>query len=106
MKRSSSGRMSENAERLNRQAGQSRCGDDRMKHRHGMKAAMSGAIILGAALFLVMAAGLAQTKLPALRVSVGQAAPNFSLPATNGKTMSLSSFRGHTVLLDFYEGYW
>lgn len=50
--------------------------------------------------------GLCQAKLPPLRVSVGRKAPDFSLPSTSGKLVKLSDFRGHTVLLDFYEGYW
>lgn len=41
-----------------------------------------------------------------LNVHVGEKAPNFTLPAAEGGTVSLSQFAGHNVLLDFYEGYW
>lgn len=41
-----------------------------------------------------------------LNVHVGEKAPNFTLPAAGGGTVSLSQFAGHNVLLDFYEGYW
>jgi cytochrome oxidase Cu insertion factor (SCO1/SenC/PrrC family) len=41
-----------------------------------------------------------------LKVHVGEKAPNFSLPAGNGKTVWLSDFAGHNVLIDFYRGYW
>lgn len=48
----------------------------------------------------------AEIKLPPLRVKVGQKAPDFALPATNGKTVRLSDFKGRNVLIDFYRGYW
>lgn len=35
---------------------------------------------------------------------VGQIAPNFSLPASNGSTFSLDAYRGQKVLLYFHEG--
>lgn len=41
-----------------------------------------------------------------LRVQVGEKAPDFSLPATDGSTVRLSAFQGHPVLLDIYEGFW
>jgi peroxiredoxin Q/BCP len=34
--------------------------------------------------------------------SAGQIAPDFSLPAPDGDAVSLSQFRGHTVVLYFY----
>jgi peroxiredoxin len=34
---------------------------------------------------------------------VGKAAPDFSLPDTNGKTRSLSDFRGKYVVLEWYQ---
>lgn len=69
--------------------------------------AVSGAgVLIVLLLFGLTTAGFAQTKLTPLRVRVGEKAPNFTLPSANGKEMSLSSFTGHNVLLDFYEGYW
>jgi AhpC/TSA family len=47
-----------------------------------------------------------EIKLPPLRVRVGEKAPGFALPATDGKTVRLSDFSGHNVLIDFYRGYW
>jgi peroxiredoxin len=50
------------------------------------------------ALSLGAGAAPAQTKL-----KVGDAAPDFTLPATNGKTVQLSSFKGQkNVVLAFY----
>ena len=41
------------------------------------------------------------------RVKVGQAAPDFTLENVEGKTISLSDFRGKkAVVLVFYRGYW
>jgi len=41
------------------------------------------------------------------RIKVGQAAPNFTLEDMDGKTITLSDFRGKkTVVLVFYRGYW
>jgi cytochrome oxidase Cu insertion factor (SCO1/SenC/PrrC family) len=41
------------------------------------------------------------------RIKVGQAAPDFTLEDMDGKTITLSDFRGKkTVVLVFYRGYW
>ena len=39
-----------------------------------------------------------------MAVSVGDLAPDFNLPATGGTSVSLSSFRGQSVVLVFYPG--
>jgi cytochrome oxidase Cu insertion factor (SCO1/SenC/PrrC family) len=50
-------------------------------------------------------ANLAPTDLE--RVKVGQPAPDFALEDVNGKSVSLSDFRGKkSVVLVFYRGYW
>ncbi|MFS1514267.1 thioredoxin-dependent thiol peroxidase [Chengkuizengella sp. SCS-71B] len=36
------------------------------------------------------------------QVTVGQEVPNFTLPASNGKEVSLSDFRGKNVVIYFY----
>ena len=41
------------------------------------------------------------------RVKVGQSAPDFTLEDVEGKSITLSDFRGKkTVVLVFYRGYW
>lgn len=40
------------------------------------------------------------------RVRSGDVAPDFTLPAANGKPVSLSDYRGKNVVLVFYRGYW
>jgi len=41
------------------------------------------------------------------RVKVGQTAPDFTLEDVDGKSLTLSDFRGKkTVALVFYRGYW
>ena len=43
----------------------------------------------------------------ALKVAVGQPAPDFTLPDAAGRPVRLSSFRGQkAVVLVFYRGYW
>lgn len=39
-----------------------------------------------------------------MTVSVGDAAPDFSLPGTGGRSYSLSQFKGQTVVVVFYPG--
>ena len=39
-----------------------------------------------------------------MAISVGDTAPDFTLPATGGSSVSLSSFRGQPVVLVFYPG--
>jgi peroxiredoxin len=41
-----------------------------------------------------------------LHVAVGNKAPDFVLPASDGEDVQLSSFEGRNVLIDFYRGYW
>lgn len=41
------------------------------------------------------------------RIQAGQRAPDFSLESAEGKTVTLSDFRGKkNVVLVFYRGYW
>lgn len=39
-----------------------------------------------------------------MSISVGDTAPEFTLPATGGRTVSLSQFRGQPVVVVFYPG--
>ena len=45
------------------------------------------------------------TVLP-LKVAVGSKAPDLALPSADAQSISLSQFAGHSVLIDFYRGYW
>lgn len=39
-----------------------------------------------------------------MSISIGDTAPEFTLPATGGRTISLAEFRGQPVVLVFYPG--
>ncbi|HTN78562.1 MAG TPA: peroxiredoxin [Acidimicrobiales bacterium] len=39
-----------------------------------------------------------------MTISVGEKAPDFTLPGTGGKQYSLSDYRGHVVVVVFYPG--
>jgi len=44
---------------------------------------------------------------PAHGVALGTQAPDFSVPASDGRTVSLGDYRGRQpVLLVFYRGWW
>lgn len=46
------------------------------------------------------------SNLPSSSLTVGQAAPDFTLPSTPDKKISLSELRGHPVVLVFYPADW
>lgn len=48
----------------------------------------------------------AQDEILPLKIKVGEKAPDFALPSADGKTVRLSDYSGHNVLIDFYRGYW
>jgi peroxiredoxin len=37
---------------------------------------------------------------------VGERAPQFNLPASDGRTVALKDYAGKKVVLVFYRGYW
>jgi cytochrome oxidase Cu insertion factor (SCO1/SenC/PrrC family) len=61
-------------------------------------------------LFLIVGAvsstTLAQDQIAPLKVKEGDKAPDFALKDGNGKTVRLSDYKGHSVLIDFFRGYW
>ncbi len=59
--------------------------------------------VLGLAALLVLAAYAQQPAPPKTHLKVGDPAPDFTLPGTDGKTYKLSDFRGKkNVVLAFY----
>jgi cytochrome oxidase Cu insertion factor (SCO1/SenC/PrrC family) len=64
-------------------------------------------ILLSAAALLFGApCAAAQDQILPLKIKVGEKAPDFSLPSAEDKTVKLSDYAGHNVLIDFYRGYW
>jgi hypothetical protein len=56
-------------------------------------------------LFSVLLAGVLSVADVAVAVEVGEKAPDFTLPSTTGKDISLSEFLGKKyVLIEFYGG--
>lgn len=49
---------------------------------------------------------ISQDQILPLKIKVGDKAPDFGLPSAEGKTVRLSNFAGHNILIDFYRGYW
>jgi cytochrome oxidase Cu insertion factor (SCO1/SenC/PrrC family) len=62
--------------------------------------------LIGTWLLLEPDAAKAQDQILPLRVKVGDKAPDFAIASADGKTVKLSDFAGHSVLIDFYRGYW
>jgi peroxiredoxin len=61
------------------------------------KITMIGKLLLACGLFLAASGlGLGQTE-------IGKTAPNFTLPDTNGKKISLADFKGKYVVLEWYN---
>jgi len=63
-----------------------------------MKPSKTFLLSLLAALFLVFGASR-----PALAIGIGDQAPDFELDSTKGGKLKLSSLRGKTVLINFYN---
>jgi cytochrome oxidase Cu insertion factor (SCO1/SenC/PrrC family) len=59
-----------------------------------------------AAVLLVLPSAAAQDQILPLKIKVSEKAPDFALPSADGKTVRLSDYAGHGVLIDFYRGYW
>jgi cytochrome oxidase Cu insertion factor (SCO1/SenC/PrrC family) len=63
-------------------------------------------LMLGAWTPLGSLSAAAQDQALPLKIKVGEKAPEFSLPSADAKTIRLTDFAGHIVLIDFYRGYW
>lgn len=64
------------------------------------------AILVGLAVGLVVAGPAGQAQAPAIRpVTVGSPMPDFTLPAYQGGSVTLSGLKGKTVILIFPRGY-
>jgi hypothetical protein len=57
-------------------------------------------------LVIGMPGGIASDIILPLKVKVGDKAPDFALPSADGRTVRLSDYAGHNVLIDFYRGHW
>lgn len=65
------------------------------------------AVLLAAAAILLGPLSVAaEDQILPLKIKVGEEAPDFALPSADGKTVRLSDYAGHNVLIDFYRGYW
>jgi peroxiredoxin len=63
-------------------------------------------ILVGVALLLAVPGLVARAQAPAIRpVTVGSPMPDFTLPAYEGGAVTLSAFKGRTVILIFPRGY-
>jgi peroxiredoxin len=67
---------------------------------------MRGTFLLTGAFVIVVSSGQGLSPYDLNRVKPGQVAPDFTLPAHTGGTISLSGLRGKNVVLVFYRGYW
>jgi len=67
---------------------------------------MLGILLLAMVVIFSAHGAAAQDAILPLKIRVGSKAPDFALPSDRGKTVRLSQFAGHNVLIDFYRGYW
>lgn len=78
-----------------------------MKQGHRGRVPLSLVVLFMASAVLLASPGAtAQDQLSPLKIKVGERAPDFALPSADGKTVRLSDYAGHNVLIDFYRGYW
>ena len=66
----------------------------------GVQLMKSLLVVSAVCLFVTVATATGQQ--PPAGLNVGDKAPDFSLPGTDGKTHSLSAYKGHTVVLAWF----
>ena len=59
-------------------------------------------LLVAAAVCASMTVAMAQTPSPAVELKVGDVAPEFSLPGTDGKTHTLAQYKGKAVVLAWF----
>ena len=64
------------------------------------------ALAVSCSLAIGILVGIASDIILPLKVKVSDKAPDFVLPSADGRTVRLSDYAGHNVLIDFYRGYW
>ena len=80
-----------------------------MKREHGGGFLVSRLLVIllpAAVVLLGLPYSAAQDQILPLKIKVGEKAPDFALPSADGRTVKLSDYAGHKVLIDFYRGYW
>ncbi len=77
------------------------------KHRCPFMLSTSSVVLLLASVaVLSQPLSAAQDSILPLKIKVRDKALDFALPSADGKTVRLSDYAGHNVLIDFYRGYW
>jgi len=80
-----------------------------MKREHGSDFLVSRLLVILLPVAVVLLGSpysAAQDRILPLKIKVGERAPVFALPSADGRTVKLSDYAGHNVLIDFYRGYW
>lgn len=81
-----------------------------MKHPASSRRSLSWLLVApltaSVAILFGPASASAQVQTLPLKIKVEDKAPDFALPPADGKTVKLSDYAGHNVLIDFYRGYW
>ncbi len=78
-----------------------------MTRRHPRNfSVLFAAVLLAVTVLLDPTNAPAQDQILPLKIKVGEKAPDFALRSAEGMTVRLSDYAGHSVLVDFYRGYW
>jgi cytochrome oxidase Cu insertion factor (SCO1/SenC/PrrC family) len=72
----------------------------------GLAGGLAAAAALGLAGGYLVLTQISGMPAAPMAVAVGQEAPDFTAPDSNGEPLTLSSLRGRPVLLKFFRGHW